>query len=218
METKVTNIKERVLEIASKKGISKERFFEQIGSTYGNFKGKAKDKALSSETLATIVTMYSDVNTEWLLTGQGEMLKTEKEHKPAKPAQGGIPLVAVEAIGGIGSADFKIAESDIVQTYIVPDFSDIHFMLRVKGNSMAPAYMSGDIVACRIIRNPSFIQWGKAHLIATREQGIIIKRLNPGQTDNTYICVSDNPDFSPFLIHHDDITGIALIVGFVRLD
>lgn len=146
------------------------------------------------------------------------MLKDTKEHRVAKSAQGGIPLVSVEAIGGIGSADFKIAESDIVQTYVMPDFSDIHFMLRVKGNSMAPAYLSGDIVACRIIRNPKFIQCGKAHLIATREQGIIIKRLNPGKKDDTYICVSDNSDFATFSIGHDEITGIALVVGFVRLE
>lgn len=209
------NIRERILTYLETKGISKYAFYKQINVSNG-FLDKAG--TIGADKCEIISYQYPELNLEWLITGQGEMLKDNTSPKLAKPAQGGIPLVSVEAIGGIGSADFRIAESDIVQTYVVPDFSDIHFMLRVKGNSMAPAYLSGDIVACRIIRNPSFVQWGKAHLIATREQGIIIKRLRPGKADDAYICVSDNPDFAPFSIRIDEITGIALIVGFVRLE
>lgn len=62
METNFTNIKERILYLTDIKGIAKEKFFEDLGVTYGNFKGKAKEKALSSEVLAKIVSKYPDIN------------------------------------------------------------------------------------------------------------------------------------------------------------
>ncbi len=77
METNFTNIKERILYYTDFKGFSKERFFSDLGVTYGNFKGSAKEKALSSDVLAKIVTKYPEINTHWLLTGKGEMLLKE---------------------------------------------------------------------------------------------------------------------------------------------
>ncbi|MDN3621305.1 S24 family peptidase [Polaribacter undariae] len=79
METIFTNIKERVLEISDFKGIGKEKFFSDLGVTYGNFKGKAKEKALSSDVLAKIVSKYPEINLEWLLLGKGEMSSKKSE-------------------------------------------------------------------------------------------------------------------------------------------
>lgn len=71
----ITNIKQRVLQIPENKGISKESFFKKIGVSYGNFKGKSKDSALSSDVLAEISTNYPEVSIEWLLLGVGNMEK-----------------------------------------------------------------------------------------------------------------------------------------------
>lgn len=82
MEKKVTNIKERVLQLIKFKQVVYEKFFPTIGVTYANFKGDAKKKALSADTLAKIVSIFPDVNCEWLLLGKGEMLK-KYENKQA---------------------------------------------------------------------------------------------------------------------------------------
>ncbi|MDY3522013.1 hypothetical protein PG614_10265 [Riemerella anatipestifer] len=82
METNFTNIKERILYYTDIKGFTKEKFFEELGVTYGNFKGKAKEKALSSDILAKIVSKYPEINPEWLLTGRGEMLKEISHLEP----------------------------------------------------------------------------------------------------------------------------------------
>lgn len=73
-----TNIKERILYIAEKKGITKEVFFTEMGLSYGNFKGKSKKTPLNSDAIAVILTKYKDVNCEWLLLGKGEMIKQDK--------------------------------------------------------------------------------------------------------------------------------------------
>lgn len=85
METIFTNIKERVLYFTDYKDFAKEKFFEELGVTYGNFKGKAKEKALSSDILAKIVSKYPEINPEWLLTGKGPMLKSEPQPAVSSP-------------------------------------------------------------------------------------------------------------------------------------
>lgn len=133
----------------------------------------------------------------------------------------GIPLIVdVAAIAGFGNAHFSIQEGDIKDYYVIPEFKHKHidFMIKVDGNSMYPNYNSGDIVACRIIRNRTFIQWNKTHVIATKEQGLIIKRITPGQNDDTYTIVSDNATFPEFQIPKSDIDGIALVVGVIRFE
>lgn len=130
----------------------------------------------------------------------------------------GAPLISHEAAAGFGTAIFAIKDEDIMGRYVVPDFTNIDFMIRVKGSSMYPKYSSGDIVACRIIRESRFIQWNKPYIIATKEQGLLCKRLRQSEKKNHILAISDNKDYPPFDIPSNEITGIALIVGTIRLE
>jgi transcriptional regulator with XRE-family HTH domain len=134
--------------------------------------------------------------------------------------KGGIPLVGLRAIGGFGNGNFVIEQKDVKDYYVVPKFAHkkIDFMIEVEGSSMLPKYNSGDVVACLIIREHRFIQWNKAHVIATIDQGIIIKRVHPGKSSKSYLMVSDNKEYPPFEVPINDITGIALVVGVIRLE
>nr|DAN35543.1 MAG TPA: hypothetical protein [Caudoviricetes sp.] len=131
-----------------------------------------------------------------------------------------IPLVTQKAAAGFGSADFTIQKEDVKDYYVIPKFKHCHvdFMIEVTGLSMYPHYNSGDVIACSIIHNSQFIQWNKCHVIATTEQGILIKRLMPGDEKGYLKAVSDNKDYPPFDIPVNEITGIALVVGFVGLE
>lgn len=131
-----------------------------------------------------------------------------------------IPFVSINAIAGFGNANFSIGERDVKDYYVVPKFKDrkIDFMIEVSGSSMYPKYNSGDVVACRIIRESKFIQWNKVHVIATKEQGILIKRLKKSQEPNCLLAISDNKDYEPFDIPEVEIEGIAIVVGVVRLE
>ena len=84
MERKITNIKERILYYTDLKGLAKEKFFDDLGVTYGNFKGKAKNQALGSDVIERIITKYPEINPFWLLTGEGEMLNTKSEENVLK--------------------------------------------------------------------------------------------------------------------------------------
>lgn len=79
MVNKFSNIKERILYLTEYYNVSKELFFENIGMTYGNFKGSAKERPLNSDAIVKILSIYTELNSDWLLTGKGEMLKKEYE-------------------------------------------------------------------------------------------------------------------------------------------
>ncbi|MEO9258567.1 MAG: S24 family peptidase [Crocinitomicaceae bacterium] len=228
MEDKITNIKERILQITENKGITKESFFEKIGMSYGNFKGKSKITPINSNAIADILSIYPDVNPTWLLTGNGKMLFndiTASGQLVAEPivnygSDKAIPLVNVNAVAGFGNSNFSVEERDVKEYYVIPKFKNkqIDFMIEVEGSSMYPKYNSGDIVACRIINENKFIQWNKTHVIATKDQGIIIKRLKQGSIDENLLMISDNESYDPFEVNKSDISGVALVIGVIRLE
>lgn len=76
MERNISFVKERILKYAENKGLSKEKFIEDLGMTYGNFKGKQKLTSVNSDFLDNLLSKYPDINMEWVLSGIGEMEKS----------------------------------------------------------------------------------------------------------------------------------------------
>lgn len=211
----------RVYKYIDYKGIKPTPFESKIGLSNGYLGKQLKRNAdLGEGVLIKIIENCPEINPEWLLTGKEPMLKRDiVKAAPATSAIEGIPLVDVTAIGGFGNAKFAIEERDVKDYYVIPKFKHkkVDFMIEVEGSSMYPKYNSGDVVACRIINEESFIQWNKTHVIATKGQGIIIKRIKKGE-NGCFLMISDNKDYDPFLVPREEIDGIALVVGVIRLE
>lgn len=131
-----------------------------------------------------------------------------------------IPLVTEMAAAGFGNEYFSITEKDVKEYYVIPKFRfcRVDFMIEVSGLSMYPHFNPGDVIACTILTDRKFIQWNKCHVIATREQGILVKRLMPSDNTDSLMAVSDNKEYLPFDIPIEEITGLALVVGSVSFE
>ena len=131
-----------------------------------------------------------------------------------------IPLVTEKAMAGFCNGHFSIAQEDVKEYYVIPKFRfcKVDFMIEVSGLSMYPHFNPGDVIACTILTDRKFLQWNKCHVIATREQGILVKRLMPSSHEGCITAVSENKEYPPFDIPMDEITGIALVVGSVSLE
>ena len=66
-------IKDRILQIADHKGLNREAFLNDMGTSYSNYRGRSKHSSPSSEVIAKISTKHPDINIQWLLTGKGTM-------------------------------------------------------------------------------------------------------------------------------------------------
>ena len=71
----LAKIKQRVIFFVENQGIKKEDFYKKISSNGGNFRGKSLKSELSGDKIAEILLNFPDINPEWLLTGNGDMLK-----------------------------------------------------------------------------------------------------------------------------------------------
>lgn len=73
---KLTEIKSRLLQFAEQQGLKKEEFYRQIGIDGANFRGKNALSELGSEKIVSILSTFPDLNSDWLLLGRGEMLRS----------------------------------------------------------------------------------------------------------------------------------------------
>lgn len=211
-------VNQRVQKLISTMGLSVNSFAKKINITQSTIASMfSKGTQPSVKTINAIID-NTDVNKEWLLTGEGEMLKSGSSTVKTVPT--GLPLLPYSAMAGVLSGSDLTAMEYECEHYIVPAFHNADFLVRVQGDSMVPRYYSGDIVACKKIKmDKLFFQWGKTYVINTN-QGILIKRIDPGKQENCVSIVSYNNEYQTFQLPIEDINqeGIALVVGLLRIE
>lgn len=77
MENKFSFIKERAIQIAEIKKISRKDFCKKIGMTTANFRGSAKETPLNSDTIENILSLFPDISPDWLILGNGPVFRSE---------------------------------------------------------------------------------------------------------------------------------------------
>lgn len=207
----------RFSEVRKALGFSQGDFARKLSTTQGNISNmESGRREIPVETIIFLNEMFF-ISTEWLLTGKGSMkvLKISSQNGGNIPVVG-VPLIPTEAFAGWGGGNVQIAEHEISERYVIPDFKDAEFVLRIKGSSMYPKYSSGDVVACRRVNERKFIQWNKVYVLHTSSQGVLIKRIKKSEDPNYIICISENKEYDPFEVPLEDITDLALVVGVIR--
>lgn len=122
-----------------------------------------------------------------------------------------VPVVGEIAAGVPITADQQYDE------YIdIPDTADARkydLSLRVKGDSMKPRYLDGDLV---FIRRQPDVRDGQIAAVVVGDEATL-KRVY--HVTNGVQLISENPEYGPMLYTEDDVNDIHLIglaVGFMR--
>lgn len=229
---KSSNIKERILQIAEYKAIPKERFFESIGMTYGNFKGKSKLTPINSNAIADIITNHPEIDIEWLLTGKGSILKIDKESESNITVRKlktdriidnqDIPLYDVQVAAGVVDL-FGGGEKQIPVDYIrIPKLPKCDGALYVTGDSMYPLLKSGDIVMYKEIYNLEHnIIWGEMYLSYINNDGneyFFTKFLKKSEREGYVQFVSQNQHHQTIEFPITSIKALALVKASIRIN
>jgi phage repressor protein C with HTH and peptisase S24 domain len=245
---KISPIKENILYFLEKRGITKADFCKKTGISYANIKGKGLYSEIGGTQIGKILSIYTELSSEWLLTGKGEMLKTNRTNLqntfPVPSAQRtdikdkdtdnidtiqenreknfSVPLIPFDAVAGFNGEDNPGVRYEDCERYVVPEFekSGVEFVIRVSGSSMYPKYSNGDILACRKINNILFFQWGKIYVIDSSSQGILVKRIyEDTENPDNIILVSDNKEkYPPHPMPKSDIRSLSIVLGVIRME
>lgn len=198
---------------------------------------------LNTSTLLKIIDTYEDINIDWLMTGEGPMLKEEEDSEEFIPTpktnrakdnsreiasshpdftytdndnNGKVPIITE-----LGFALFDRDNMEGVKVedyYYIKEFRNADFMLRLTGDTMYPRYKSGDLLACREIQMQTFWQWGKVHAVLTCNQGLIIRRVMPGDNSKVILMKADNPSYPDCRILLEEILTSAIVIGSISMD
>ena len=122
-----------------------------------------------------------------------------------------IPYDAAAGSLSIALTGVSMEDCDLVP--VIPTLPDYDFTIIARGESMLPEFHSGDELACSMVEESSFIQWGRPHVLDTA-QGIVVKRIF--NLPDAILCKSTNPDYPDFEIPKEDIYHLAMVVGVVR--
>lgn len=209
---------QRVRKLIQRRGVTPRGFASEIDFNYSTLNNylTGRRKSIEVSLIERIVSSFDNVSSEWLITGNGTMLKSENAlaRNKIEPYGGTRPRIPMDvAAGSLSGFSEGIKLRDCEQIPIVKAFPNYDYTIIVKGNSMEPKYEGGDEIA--ISKVSSILEWGKVYVLDTRD-GAILKRLYE-ESEGEYRCVSYNKEYPDFRIRKDDVFGIYKVVGLIRI-
>lgn len=195
-------------------------FANKLGISEANVRNYISKTEPKFNVLEKIVNTF-EINYEWLLTGNGEMIKSKDDNmKIVTSATEGVPYYEnVEVSGGVMPMYSDYAENP---TFYIDyeHFNDCTAYLPVVGDSMYPSYCSGEIVAVKEILNKNVIQWGETYFISTNGNANdlkTIKQLHYHEDESKIILRASNPNFKgDIIINKEDILHLFIVKGKIK--
>lgn len=213
MDRKITSIKERVMQIAEYKGIAKKTFCEKIGLTYSSFRGNNKKTSLNSDAIVKILTLFQDISSDWLLKGEGEMLKstccTSSKNITEESIKNKVPFWNLPVSAGKSVDDLTGAIQPDSFLSGLPGIDEAEHALPVVGSSMEPEIPNGSIIGIKSLSGFDSLNTQRIYLIITREDRMI-KRIEHDPSNSEILwCIS--PNYPRFSINKEDIIEIHVV-------
>ena len=227
----------RVIQYIDNKGINNSLFEKKCGLSNGYLGTQLKRNAdLGEGVLNKILDNCLDISPEWLLTGRGEMLKSEVATEVIKTPRveiiepikvegrslmpkvvvvddddnDRIPLVSVKAQAGYleGYDDSNYIEE--LPTYSVPDMRNgTYRMFQVSGFSMYPTLQDGSYVVGQFVEDWEWLSDNRVCVVVTERDGVIVKRVTNRAREKGFLyCKSDNRDYKHIKVMLEDVKEI----------
>ena len=205
------SVKRRLIGFTSDRNMSFREFEKRCGLGNGSV-SNIGNQGPTASVLLKIANTFPELSPDWLICGRNVLVEDKKAP--------GIPLLPFGALAGYMGENNGV-QSFTGETVYFPDFSErgADCAIRVEGDSMIPRYNNGDVLAIRILHDPTFFQWGRCYVVSTT-QGCIVKRLFPDPSDpDAIICHSENSEMYPdYKITKSDVIAIAIVVGHAGIE
>lgn len=189
-------------------------------------------KARNSLDFKKVFSVCDLISIDWLLTGEGEMLKPTKEieitpiHRPRsrekREDEQIVYLYDFAATAGL-KALFDNNKQNIIDTIKIPNLPKCDGAIHAVGDSMYPLLKSGDIILYKEI--PIDVQnlvYGEMYLLSYEMAGedyITVKYVCKSERGEPFVTLaSENPLHSPCDIDFNSISALALVKASIRIN
>lgn len=220
-------IAERLRHVREKMGIGQADASSKFGipvSTYRKYETGPSEPG--SEAIAGM--SRAGINANWLLTGEGVMLLSDAQARPAPPAQHvveecaqpgymAVPVYDVRAAAGAGAmveaeevVDFLHFKQEWIRAELHAQPADLS-LIYVDGESMEPMLRPGDVI---LINRSDQAVTREGIYVLRMDGALLVKRLQrkPG---GVIKVSSDNPAYDPFEVKPDQAMSDFAVIGRV---
>lgn len=213
------SIQERFQVFISYKHLSKRKFQNSIGVSNSYIQNIVN--GISDDVLNSIMKIYPELNTDWLLTGKGNMLLNPTVEKsmdtPNKNYIKGVPYYNVDFIGGF---DIVLNDQTTMPEYLIDfkKYNEATCWCNVTGHSMEPEITHGDIIALKKIDDFSFLPLGEVYAIVTTNGMRTIKRIGPSDNKDCYSLIPTNksPEYGIQELPKNMIAVVFQVLGCMK--
>ena len=241
-------ITERLSSLVFMFGNSVNAFAKNIGVDTANLNKMVKgQQSITKKTVQKIISAYPQVSEEWLLTGEGEMLR----HAPSQNVTGNNNIVGNSNTGNntiINNTQpkkdenapptklivpkyltsqpntdvYKVLQSDrhtmqLDSMTAIPPYNDFDFYYMVRQDAMKPLFKEGDVLALAHTERGSDIIQGASMIIDTNDFGFLLRRIY--DRGDYYECriINENSSFETQNIAKTKVIRLYRIVYSIRL-
>ncbi len=215
---------DRIAILARSEGITIGALEKSIGASKAVLSRAIQNNTdIQAKWINRIVENYPSYSIEWLVTGEGEMLKSSKKVRPNHTfqlrtdrtlADQDIPLYDLSATAGLVEI-FSDMSQEPADHLRVPNLPAVDGAVYVKGDSMTPLLKSGDIIIYKKTDfSPEGILWGQIYLLSYTigsDTYTVVKYIKRSSIEGHIRLVSANEFYEPVDIPSGSITALALV-------
>ncbi|CDA83565.1 uncharacterized protein BN772_02035 [Bacteroides sp. CAG:754] len=218
-------IKERFDSFIRYKGLSRRKFQDAIGVSNSYIQNISK--GISNDVLNRISIQYPELNTNWLLTGIGEMLQSAERNEKSisvpqtavstKQRKGAL-IYDIDATCGLSGRDIEFTDEKVIGSIDAPEINPDSKIIFATGDSMLPLIASGDRVVIRKIESWDYFNYGQVYLIITNEYRLIKRvRRHPKDADNLILLRSENSDYDDIDLPKREIIHLFIVENILSI-
>ena len=209
-------INERIKKFCEYKRIAVSTFEKK--SDLSNGYVKSIKKSLGTEKLDNVLNAFPELNREWLLYGEGEMLKSEASEIENNVEDAVIvPFIDRSSARERNLSVRKILNTDnsLKQSQVDELFDPVDFYKKMHDDSMSETIQQGDYLFIKLLPRDANLVNGSIYLIDTKSYGILVRKVLVVDAE-TYELIPVNETYGKITIKREDIIDFGVVVHLLR--